>query len=460
MIGPEGPKSAGNSMNSREQREAVKRLLGLAQIKQGDYARDVGLSPAALSEALRAEDPRGSPAVYRRIMGGLEMLVRKVRANDRLSAEERNGIDGLYRRALGEKEPEPKREPTLQEPGGWISGDALNYVVREIDLTFDRYLEGVTSPFVLVSGPIQSGRSSAVRRLAAEAEDKGYLAAVVDFGDMVTAAEPWSAESVIRSCYHRLGIEAPGGSVAVGELAAEMASAFRRGLEPRLKEVERGFMVFDSLDMLARTDTDTRQVEQLTWWLTALRNLADQSPFDRLTMIAVTNIVEWPTVQASSAFQGLGRQLMTRKFNETDIRFVSDAYEISDPSSHIIDVAMSEFAGHPFLTHLAIADLSIGQNLEQVRMTARSLDGDYGRHWRRLQQVVKHYCRRHKESEKRANWILTSARDWTNGGLDELSEDDKRILRMIGFIDQREGERGICQFYQAAAKMLEKGAEK
>jgi len=458
-------------MISREQREAIKRLLALAQLKQGDFAQDIRLSAAAVSEALRPEDARGSEQTYRKILKGIDAVARRAHENPKLSSEDREAVDRLLRRARGEKEPEPKLEPTLQEPGGWIRRDALNYIERDIDRSLDRFLDRTTSPFVTVSGPVQSGRSSAVRRLAAAAEEKGFLSEVVDFADIGIMDETWTPESVIRSCYQRLGIKPPDDKIEPGELTAEMASIFKKEIETRLREARRGIIVFDSLDTIARTGADKAKAESLNAWLTALRNLADTSPFDRLTIVAVANAFEWPRIQAVSAFQ-LGRTLSTTKFTNNETCMLLKYYGIGfqeRPDSTIRTAAKTtvslpdsifdEFYGHPFLTHLAVADISSGQGFERIKNTAESLEGDYGRHWRRIQTVLHQYFRRQGRNENNAKGeadeLLKKCLRHVEAGGGSITDEEKTLMRNSGILDYTGEDYKICNFYKTTIKNIE-----
>lgn len=440
---------------TNEQKDAVRRLLSLTETKQFALSSLSGLSPSVVSEMTNPARDRDIQAeTWRKFVAGLEMVIGnfKAKTSDPQIVVE---VGRLLGDVLQEEvKPFLDEGGFVQDPGGWIASPARNYIERPIDRAFEQYLTRTTAAMVSVSGPVQSGRSSAVRRLVDRAEAKGFAADFVDLQDVVdlNADAGWTADKVARRVLEQLDIDPPKGGFGKADFAAEATQALLRGQESRTLRVRRAFLILDSFDVLARTVIEAAEVDLLSRWLTALRTtLPTQPPFERMTLVLVANAPEWSLDGVMSSFISHSRQLPVGKFNDGEVGRLFSAYDMgTDEFMEARAYALSAFAGHPFLIHTLAAELSFGTPLSDVKGMVTALDGDFGRHWRQIFRTVCRFYRDRTEPETHAGTLLRRAVTLVdNAGGGDISAAELRFLRAVGVLDSIDPPR-LCGFYRHA----------
>lgn len=448
---------------TNEQKDAARRLLALTETKQFALSSLSGLSPSVISEMTNLNRDRDIQTdTWRKFVAGLERIVgdfKKAKSSEpHLHAE----VDRLFGDALQREEKAilAEKGSFLQDPGGWIDSNAANYVTRQIDRAFERYLDRNTGAMVTVAGPIQSGRSSAVRRLADRAAALGFGADLVDLLDMpdLRSDSGWTADRLVRWVLEQLEIETPKGSFGKQDFAAEASQALLRGLEVRTLRVGRAFLILDSFDSLARTAAELGEEDLLSRWIIAMRNaLAVQSPFERMTMVVVSNAPAWPMDGVMSSTISQGRVIKAGKFTDEEVGALFKACDLDgDEFREARGYALADLDGQPFLTHAVAAELTFGATMRDVRAMAAALEGDFGRHWRQLFRTVSRHFRDRSPPDVHATTLLHNAVDLAdNKGGSDMSAADLRFLRASGVLDGSEVPQ-MCTFYQQAIAKLPK----
>ena len=324
---------------TNDQKDAARRLLALTETKQFTLSMYSKLSPSVVSEMTNPGRERDiQPETWRKFIDGLEQVVREFKAksaSDQAKAE----VERLFGDVMQEEEaPLLQKGDFLQDPGGWIASNAKNYIVRQIDRALERYLDRNVGAMVVVQGAAQSGRSSAVRRLADQAIARGFAADVIDFQDFVNIHRDsgWTAEKAVRWVFEELGIEAPKTAFPRAEFGSDAGAALLRGLEVRTQRVSRAFLIIDSFDVLSRSVADKTEEDLLVRWLSFLRStMPMQPPFDRLTMVVVANAPHWAMDSAMSNFISHARPLTTGKLNDDEVQELFVAYDLGGEAAQL-----------------------------------------------------------------------------------------------------------------------------
>lgn len=438
---------------TNEQKEAVRRLLALTETKQFALSSHSGLSPSVVSEMTNPGRDRDiQPETWRKFVGGLEKVMADFKGRNKDSSL-LTEVERLYGDVTQEEVSAFLEEGDfLQDPGGWIVSNARNYVTRKIDGALDRYLDRTSGAMVTVQGAVQSGRSSAVRRLADQAQAKGFAADIVDFQDFIDLhrdGAQWTADKAVKWVLEEIGIEPPK-SFNRADFGAEACQALLRGLEARTNRVRRAFLIFDSFDALTRSVEEATEEDLLARWLTSLRNtLPTQPPFDRMTLVVVANTPQWPMDGVMSSTLNQGRPLATGRFGDDEVRELFDAHDLhGDDFSMARGYALDTLGGHPYLCHLLAAELAFGESLNDVRRVVDQVEGAFDRHWRNVWSLVCRYYRdRNKPEEPAAHALQQAVRLAEKDGGEGITIAELRMLKSVGVLNGGD-EPSMCGFYR------------
>lgn len=441
---------------SNDQKDAVRKLLAVTETKQFALSSHSGLSPSVVSEMTNPGRDRDiQPETWRKFVGGLEKVMAdfKARNADPATRAEAERLFGNV--TLAEVEPILEAGNFLQDPGGWIASNARNYIRRKIDDSLERYLDRNTGAMLVIQGAAQSGRSSAVRRLADQAQLRGFAADVVDFQDFMELhrdGTPWTADKAVKWVMDEIGLDAPK-TFNRADFAADACQVFLKGLESRTSRVRRAFLIFDSFDALTRSVEEATEEDLLARWLTTLRNtMPMQPPFDRMTLVVVANAPQWPMDSVmSSTLQTQARGLTTGRFGPDEVRELFDAHDLhGDAFSMARGFALDTLGGHPYLCHLLVAELAFGESLEDVRRLVEQVEGAFDRHWRNIWILVCRYYRDRKQPQEPAAHVLQQTVKLVDReGGEAMTLAELRMLKSVGVLSSGE-EPTICGFYRNA----------
>lgn len=440
---------------SNDQKDAVRKLLAVTETKQFALSSHSGLSPSVVSEMTNMGRDRDiQPETWRKFVGGLERVMADFKARNADPATRTEAERLLGNVTLAEVETILEAGGFLQDPGGWIASNAGNYIRRKIDDGLDRYLDRNTGAMLVIQGVAQSGRSSVVRRLADQAQLRGFAADIVDFQDFMELhrdGTPWTADKAVKWVMDEIGLDAPK-SFNRADFAADACQAFLKGLESRTSRVRRAFLIFDSFDALTRSVDEAEEEDLLARWLTTLRNtMPMQPPFDRMTLVVVANTPQWPMDGVMSSTLNQGRSLTTGRFGDDEVRELFDAYDLhGDAFSMARGFALDTLGGHPYLCHFLVAELAFGENLEDVRRLVEKVEGAFDHHWRNVWALVCRYYRDRKQPAEPAAHVLQQAvRLVDREGGEAMTLAELRMLKSVGVLNGGE-DPSICGFYRNA----------
>jgi hypothetical protein len=440
---------------STEQKEAVRRLLALTETKQFALSSHSGLSPSVVSEMTNPIRTREiQPETWRKFVVGLGRVVMEFKGRSQ-DDQIRSDVDRLFGDIIQEEVmPILVAGNYVQDPGGWIASDARNYIERNVDRALARYLDRNVGASVTIQGPVQSGRSSAVRRLADQAQACGFAADIIDFQDFADQHRDasWTADMAARWVLEELGIERPKSAFSRADFGSEACQALLRGLETRTQRVRRAFLIWDSFDVLARTVGEAAEEDLLARWLIALRNaMPSQPPFDRMTLVVVANTPQWPMDGVMSNTLSHTRTIQTGKFGDEEVYDLFNAHDLGDDDfKSARGFALEHFAGHPLLTHVLASEIVFGGNLTSIKKMALALEGNFGRHWRSLWRLVCRFYRDRTTPEAQAAQLLRQAIKLVDhSGGDEINIAELRMLKSLGILDGGD-DLEMCGYYRDA----------
>jgi hypothetical protein len=241
-------------------------------------------------------------------------------------------------------------------------------------------------------------------------------------------------------------------TVTGAELAHSLGAHFAAEAERRLHNEARWFVVLDGLDRVL-AEMPPEEGSSLLAWISALRNRANHPPLNRMTLVATYSGL--PTLSAAFASLTQATRVIAGKFTEAQIAQLHTHLQITDDKTGAITFAVEYFAGHPYLSHLFLADLANGFSLTEAQDNARNHEGAYGSHWQRILYEVNTYCARHKERGLDARTLLRKTMTHANGtpqaGFVPQSEN---ALKELGVLDKRDGALMLCPFYRTAIETL------
>jgi hypothetical protein len=284
--------------------------------------------------------------------------------------------------------------PKIYPPGGLVPVDSVHYILREQD---DMVLNALQElPFtMLVSGPVQCGKSSLMARLTSKARDigidtvwfdpqspsrpvpeRGKQGSSVDAVAMALSEElqaqwglvpPKQTPDSITRLFLWLKSELASNSKPMLLILDDLAI-----LDPRSVE--------DWLSLLVRAITNARGTTKMRVSIAVGLSL-QFGPFFQRKLIMLSSIVHWyPRVEVGW-------------FNKNQVGKLAHAI---DPSLSNIDDLFRLFCGQPYLTHAAIKDpdfriaVSRWMEVPTDKSRARSIRGaqTYRRHLAAIRSTI------------------------------------------------------------------------
>lgn len=286
------------------------------------------------------------------------------------------------------------KEKTLriQPPGGVLMPNSFNYIERPVDNQLMMLSGSNTAPMCLISGGIQTGKTSLIFRFLKEIKmHKGNRTINVDFAHLLNVKNNPDIRDMFYFIVDKATEEFSKGKT--GDHSLESAvddstivdwarEAFKRILEHNINNGDRVFLVIDSIDELLQQVTGASWVVR---WLEILRSYQGTTPFDRLTVIAVLSLSNFSPVFLSP-LKSQAHSIMVGNFEGEKIK---ELLELLMPGNkqnneNALDI-FRLFAGHPHLSHLAVYALYSGSTIGRVRSDAQNLFGAYGSYWRRIE---------------------------------------------------------------------------
>lgn len=397
---------------NRTQQDSTRELLDLLAMTQKDLAAEIEYGTSALSEALRLSKPKPiNEDKWERLVGVLEGKVASLRTSNpsaMLQAEQllkslSSGSDG----------------PAIHAPGGKMPANAQNYVERQCDtLLFHSRVSNIADrpgnyPAVIVTGGIQSGRSSLMERLIAAATRKGHDFRSVDLRSFAPeVSRNASTGEIFRYVFEAFGLS----DMPTEEKTHVWVGKFR---EFAAKLDRHTFFIVDSADFIIDQSPEAKVFNDLVRLLIGIRDARPQH-----TSIAVTYSARGWRYIHGSPYANAAFEVTTAPFTLEEViellRLLFEG-EKGEDIERVADVLLKAFRGQPHLTHLAafqlknhpskdtwealrdvLHDAGLRRNAEQIE-PEKTFDvaGAYRTHWERMRREIIGLRRQLKPEETR-----------------------------------------------------------
>ena len=164
------------------ERELLRRAVSVSGLLQKRLAELAGVSEPWLSQALNKKRTTVDTGMLARVANAL------IRALDAQQSAEAAALSKELSRLFSA----PVEQPAsfVSQPGGAVPLNARNYVERAGDIAFGNALKKFAddgTPFTLsVDGPLQSGKTSALGRLASQTRSASIEVVIIDCKDIAS----------------------------------------------------------------------------------------------------------------------------------------------------------------------------------------------------------------------------------------------------------------------------------
>lgn len=434
------------SAEIRSRLETVRRILGLSQKQLADLA---GISQGNVSNCLKGRSVRLDSV--RRLLNAFAAaatseqglsLVQETEMQDAVDAARRS-IDGCI-----------ESQSHLARPGAPMPENATNRIERAVDKKI-RQAFG-TGPFTAaVVGPPESGKSTFLGLMAAEAQRRGFSVVEFDARHMLPSAEPVEEaeeEDLTAEFFRELAYE------VASTLGSEDQEEHRR-VDGRLaffrfiikirrkRPVPPLLIIVDhaselppallDLAQLCRSMGAKKGATQVSWAIEASSHI----PTTRVGVLSRLN----PSPLAAVTL-----------FDRGEILKLGEAYEVED--FDIIDDLDSWLCGQPFLTHTALSLLAEVLGSEsvdrenawgQVKSKIELCQGSFAQHLSRIRDGVRRRNVSFGAFEESWNSVQTMD-EFVNLCSRPENSDLKMIAIGEGIFRQRaeQSDFEVCRFYQ------------
>lgn len=281
----------------------------------------------------------------------------------------------------------------IHPPSDPFKVDAPNYIIRPADNQLDLLLDPQKpSLMCLIIGGIQCGKTSLLRRFKARVQKEDYPAIHVDFQGLGNA-EKLTPGKVFKFISQRIDEATITRKIArTPEKKGEMVGihwskeALFEYLKENLEKDEKSFLIIDSMDALLSQSQDQETLNELIRWLYMLRTHQAESPFNRLTTIAAMTTLGYSAVK-QSPLRTQAANIPLSNFGRTEIENLLRIYGIDIDIKQTAEEIFKLFGGQPLLSHLAVFDLSVGINFQDIIKRAVDPINGYNDYWSHLKDI-------------------------------------------------------------------------
>lgn len=278
-----------------------------------------------------------------------------------------------------------ERKNIVQHPGGPLKPAASNYIKRPADDQLNLLLNPASPPaFYLITGGIQCGKTSLLRRFDDAAQKKGYRTNYVDFLEMKNKTNI-SVEDTFGHIY-RVVDESSGKKGEKGNTQRSKEWLFEY-FKQVIEKDEKHFLIIDSMDILLSRSKDQDVLNELIAWLSMLRFYQGEAPFNRLTIIAAMTPLSYSAVY-TSPLRTQAVKILLPHFGHTEIETLLNIYGMGTDIRLTTAQVMELFGGQPNLSHLAVFDIYMGNNFPGIRAKAFMPMNGYLDYWVRVKEVL------------------------------------------------------------------------
>ena len=386
------PQRRGIKKLTAPERRTLRTLMNSAGLTQDGACKKLKIKPTALCMALNErEAKRGLPpqtwselfeligealAQYLKTHPGMKT------AQDIANLERQRAA--LVRHIFGSP------TPRINHPGAVITSDALDFITLKIEDRLKSKLLRGGHFSVLVVGPVQSGRTSLMRRLVIAAEDAGIQTHQLDFG----SSDLFVRQGLeIEALYERTFLKLSCPFDRLGGVS-KWQQDFERWAELNWISDSpfRVCLFLEGLERLGKDDVSRTTIIVFLAWLNSLRV---KPAFKHFQIVSIFSPYDENHFSKSPFHQEAGHNETLGFFDKLQCVEFAQRYGLRDPE-RAGEVGYNYFGGQPFLIHLFMyglrergwlasdsnkASQRADDPLKQELKDAKEKTGLYGRYW-------------------------------------------------------------------------------
>lgn len=448
------PESTGSIRLTETQKKAVRDLLKRLRYRQNRLAKQVGCVPSTISDTISLDKNKA-------IGGELwQKVVDLIRGEYQiaLTAGRVTAAEGQLLADVESSFYNTDTEPPLniQPPFGALRANADNYIVRQAEEDFKKFIENPTLvPMVMLEGGVQYGKSSFLQRFIRNVQTQQGEHYRIYFADFANLISPLDSDPPIKSvsdCFKVLFNDLWELPIDIENINNDTIDSYQSWLKKfkdwaktnkDVTDAQHIFLIVDALETIHLNESIKEAdsiIGNLLRFFTSIRNEPEPLEFKKMTTITTITGRSYSAAVAS-AYDKQSWKLQLKPFSDAEVQKLLKLFRLKeDDATDIYEF----FHGQPHLTHLAVYELAQGASWVEVKKRAENLEGSYLTHW---QQMLINLKATTGHEQPKLLELIKGCKKVPEPDFDKTTE-----LCQLGLIYMDKENYQLPQFYESAIK--------